>query len=253
MIRWFLNNLTPPLLMRALTRGSRRREETKRFAGLYACFMREGDLCFDVGANLGNRIRAFRQLNCRVIAIEPQTSCLHKLRAEFQRDTGVVIVPLALGRTSGSAVMHTSDIHTLSTLSQDFISSTTTSGRFSGVQWSGRQEVQVSTLDRLIAEHGKPKFLKIDVEGHEAEVLAGLSQPIDTVSVEWTPEMPQSAIDCMRHLARLGDYEFNYSWGESMRLARLHWIDLNGILSLIEEFSGENQMFGDIYARIKIH
>lgn len=252
MNQWILNNLAPPLLKRALTRGSRRREEITRFRDLYGAFLGEGDLCFDIGANLGNRVRTFRELGCRVVAVEPQLFCLKHLRKNFGSDQNVILVPKAAGSASGAATLKTSAVHVLSTLSESFVRSTHASGRFAAVEWNGEETVQVTTLDDLIAQHGLPRFVKIDVEGFESEVLAGLSKPVPALSFEWTPEIPENATVGLRHLAQLADYEFNYSWGESMRLARPLWLDESTMKRVIEEFAGENQMFGDIYARLKI-
>ena len=39
---------------------------------LYARFLRAGDLAFDIGAHVGDRISSFRRLGARVVALEPQ-------------------------------------------------------------------------------------------------------------------------------------------------------------------------------------
>jgi FkbM family methyltransferase len=248
---WIRDNLLPPLLRKVLTRADRRREEIERFRLLYGQFAGEGDLCFDIGANLGNRVRCLRALGCRVVAVEPQSFCLRRLRKDFGNDCAVVIVPKAAGAGPGSATMRTSAVHVLSTLSDAFVDRTRASGRFVAIEWSGEEKVEVTTMDALIAEHGLPRFVKVDVEGFEPQVLAGLSQAVQGVSFEWTPELPDNALACIRRLVELGRYEFNYSWGESMQLARPAWLDEAAMTRVVEEFAGENQMFGDIYARLR--
>ena len=117
---WILDVL-PPLLVRAITRSERRRAEIERFRILYGQFVGVGDLCFDVGANLGNRVRCFRAIGCRVVAIEPQVGCLRKLRKEFGNDGEVSIVPAAAGAVAGKATLRTSPVHVLSTWSVRFV------------------------------------------------------------------------------------------------------------------------------------
>ena len=231
--------------------GQRRRAEIERFCSLYRQFAQSGDLCFDIGANIGNRTRCFRALGCRVVAAEPQSFCLRKLRKEFGGDREVTIVPTAVGVAPGRATLRTSSVHVLSTLSTSFIEGTQGSGRFGGVAWTGTEEVEVTTLDALIAKHGTPRFVKIDVEGFESQVFAGLSKALPVVSFEWTPEIPESATACIAKLRALGNYEYNYSWGETMRLSRPQWLSPEAMLRVIGEFAGENQMFGDVYARLR--
>ena len=47
---------------------------------LYAGFVKPGDLVFDVGAHVGDRVRAFRRLGARVIAVEPQPAMVRALQ-----------------------------------------------------------------------------------------------------------------------------------------------------------------------------
>ncbi|MEP2777050.1 MAG: FkbM family methyltransferase [Luteolibacter sp.] len=250
-LTWITDNLLPPLLKRALTRGRRRIDEIERFRSLYGSFVSSGDLCFDVGANFGNRVRCFRALGCKVVAVEPQAICLSRLRRAFGTDREVILEPKAAGATQGTATLRTSSVHVLSTLSDAFVKKTRASGRFAAVSWGGEETVEVTTLDALIAVHGTPRFVKIDVEGFESEVLAGLAHAVPALSFEWTPEIPDNSLACLQILAALGNYEFNYSWGESMRLARPVWLNQMAMARVVEEFAGENQMFGDIYARLK--
>ena len=70
---------------------------------LYAGFLGAGDLAFDIGSHVGDRVASFRRLGARVVAVEPQPALLTTLRFIFGRDAEVVIEPFAVGATAGSA------------------------------------------------------------------------------------------------------------------------------------------------------
>lgn len=161
--------------------------QRRRMRDFYAGFIRPGDLCFDVGANLGDRTAVFLRLGARVVAVEPQARCRRRLLRRFGRNPRVVLVPRALGAQPGAAEMKVSEADTISSLSADWIARVQASGRFAGYAWNQTERVEVTTLDALIREHGTPAFCKIDVEGFEAEVLKGLSAPLRAVSFEFTP------------------------------------------------------------------
>jgi FkbM family methyltransferase len=250
LLKKLYEGLMPPLVERKLLAGRARAREAERFAAFYGGFVGAGHLVFDVGANLGNRVRAFRRLGCKVVAIEPQRACVAALRREFGGDAEVVIVAAAAGAAAGSAMLRTSPDHVLSSMSDEFIRRTKASGRFAASEWTGEEEVEVVTLDALVEAHGVPRFLKMDVEGFEAEVVAGLSRPVPVVSFEWTPELSENAIATVNRLAALGAYRFNLSWGESLRLSKPEWWSRDEVLAVIELMAGESLMFGDIYAKL---
>jgi FkbM family methyltransferase len=245
------NEWLPPKIARRLTRKSREKRELSLFTEFYRQFITAGDLCFDVGANLGNRTRAFLRMGCKVVAVEPQSKCIKRLRKEFGGNERFLIEPVALGSSPGRAELNVSSNHVLSTLSENFIERTVNSGRFYSDHWSYREPVEMSTLDQLIGKYGVPCFIKIDVEGFESEVLSGLSQQVAALSFEWTPEYPENSKSCVKHLSQLGDYEFNLSWGESMKFTRYNWRTPESIMDFIAEFESESILFGDIYARLK--
>src|SRR3954454_23884949 len=70
---------------------------------LYADFVQPGELVFDAGAHVGDRVGAFRRLGARVVAIEPQPALVRTLRLLYGRDSEVAIEPVALGRAPGTA------------------------------------------------------------------------------------------------------------------------------------------------------
>jgi FkbM family methyltransferase len=228
----------------ALTTWTHKDEERRTF---YEMFIRQPDIVFDVGANVGNRAKIFSRLASRVILFEPQPYCQQVLEVGFAGDKKIVLVPKALGRDIGTARIMVSDAHTVSSMSRTWIDAVKKSGRFSHIRWDRDVEVHVTTLDSAIAEFGMPSFIKIDVEGYEAEVLAGLSRPIAAMSLEFTPEHLESIRNCLIKLNRLGCYEYNLSLGESMQLARDSWVSAEEILKNLSCF--DQNSFGDVYAR----
>src|SRR5262245_20554034 len=86
---------------------------------LYSQFMRPGDLVFDVGAHVGDRIGVFRRLRARVVAVEPQPALLRTLRLIYRCDGCVAIEPVAVGRSAGRLALKLNVANpTVSTASQ---------------------------------------------------------------------------------------------------------------------------------------
>ena len=100
-------------------RKSRRNEKDR----LYAQFVRRGDLVFDVGAHVGDRVACFRRLGARVVAVEPQPALALTLKTLYGRDRDVIIESKAVGRNPGTLEMKINiDNPTVSTASGAFIS-----------------------------------------------------------------------------------------------------------------------------------
>jgi FkbM family methyltransferase len=214
---------------------------------LYARFVRPGDLAFDIGAHVGDRTGSFRRLGARVVALEPQPLCARAIRAIYAGDDRVTLVEAACGEQPGSVTLRVNSANpTVSTASRDFVAAANGAGGWEGQVWDTEVEVPCTTLDALIAEHGVPAFAKIDVEGFEATVLAGLSRPLAALSFEFTTIQRDVALACLARLAALGRYGFDVALGESQALTFDRWISSNTMAAHIAALPHAANS-GDVY------
>jgi FkbM family methyltransferase len=211
----------------------------------YRQFISPNDLVFDVGANVGNRVASFLECGASVVAVEPQPSCVAVLKEKF--GDKIIIENYGLGHEAGRLMMKVATDSTVSSFNQDYINST--KQRFKYTEWVDEITVEVTTMDELIAKHGLPKFVKIDVEGFELEVLRGLHRKVPYLSIEYcVPEMHHQLIDCISYLSEIcPEGAFNYSIGESMSWALPSWIDYNSFLHHISTEQFIKSSFGDVY------
>ena len=222
----------------------------RRLRRFYRMFLRPGSLGFDIGAHLGSRSRAFLDLGARVIALEPQPACAAYLRRRWQGEPRFTLIPKAVGAQAGSASLHINRLNpTISTLSPAGWRSAMAAAAIQRERWEDRVDVEVTTLDRLIDDCGRPDFCKIDVEGYEAQALAGLSHPIPALSFEFISFDAGGAAACLRRLAALGRYRFNWSLRERLRLESPEWVSASRVEQMIAGL-GPAVVSGDIYARL---
>lgn len=219
---------------------------------LYAPFVGEGDVVFDVGAHLGDRSVAFAALGARVVALEPQPHVARWLRRIVGRNERIVVREEAVGAEAGTAVLSVSErTPTVSTLSDAWRERVTVANPgFRSVRWQRSVEVPVVTLDGLIDEFGEPRFCKIDVEGWEAEALAGLSRPVAALSFEFVPGDLETARRCVARLASLGPYRFNVIVGEGRDFEAAGWRSADEMLSWLDD-GAAGASSGDLYARLE--
>jgi FkbM family methyltransferase len=197
---------------RALLKNARKRLSHGQLVRFHRTLAQEGDLVFDIGANVGDMTALYLELGARVVSVEPQEDCLKSLKVRFGRHPRVSIVPMAVGAVEGEQEMLLSDIRSpLSSMSPEWIAAVKSSGRFPYYGWGRSVTVRVTTLDSLIALYGEPAFCKIDVEGFEREVFKGLSRPLARLSFEFHAELIGEALACLGRLRDIGQYRFNFT------------------------------------------
>ncbi len=239
--------LINPLIKREFWRSSDEDENRVRF---YGELLSHGDLAFDVGANMGSRSKAFLMLGAQVVAFEPQQECINYLQAATGHHPDFTLVAKALGDRESEMEMRVSDEHVLSTLSTSWQKATQESGRFGDARWDRSQVVTVTTLAHAIEKFGVPKFVKIDVEGYEYDVVSTLSCPIDCISVEFTSEYLENTLRCVEHFETLAnDNVYQLSMGESMEFFLGKWVQGSDVPNLLHDLPPG--AWGDLYVKMQ--
>jgi len=219
-----------------------RRCELEFYRGLLGGF-REGDLIFDVGANLGYKTQIFLRMGARVVAVEPDESCQKILRQKFLehrlRSRPLVIVGKAVSDTNSTVTMWIdAPGSAINTLSQKWAEALKGDDERFGhhLGFESSKNVETVSMEQLIAEHGLPFFVKIDVEGYELSVLQGMKQPVAYLSFEVNlPEFKPEGLECVRVLGRLTQSgEFNYTPDCRRGLQLKRWVPADEFLTVLD-------------------
>jgi FkbM family methyltransferase len=217
---------------------------------LHRGFVRRGDLVFDIGAHVGDRVASFRRLGARVVAVEPQPALVKLLKLFYGRRADVAIEAVAIGRGIGTTdMMINPDNPTVSTASPEFVGAAHNAPGWETQRWTKSVAVPVTTLDALIDKYGLPAFIKIDVEGFEQEALLGLTRPVKALSFEFTIIQRDVALACIARCIALGFVRFNAALGESQTFVSAEWMDGEAIARWLTGLPIAANS-GDIYAAL---
>ena len=200
-------------------------------------------LIFDIGAFKGEYTDRYLKEGMRVVAVEPQHVYAETLRKKY-RDKPVTVVEAAVGAAAGEMTLYKCGPSWFASLHPERWKE----GRYSMYQWRAAGTVKVVTLDFLIDEFGMPDFVKIDTEGGEPEVFAGLTKPAPALSYEFTRELLDDAEHCGRRLLEIGDYEFAISYLREDQPG--DYMTLDEMMKILRA-NDALLLWGDIYARLR--
>lgn len=216
----------------------------REIARFYRRFVKKGDLCFDIGANRGERTDCLVRIGARVIALEPQNSCYTILQNKYKAHPEVTVMRYALGSKEEEAeLLICNETNECSTLSKEFVS---VYARISHLNWGRTEKIKVTTLDKLCQEFGTPAFCKVDVEGYEFEVFSGLSRPIRFICFEFNYPLLSDTVKSLERLSLLGNYQCNYLKYETMELALTDWLPVKTFTARIRQIISPEVLTGEI-------
>jgi FkbM family methyltransferase len=139
-------------------------------------------VAFDIGANCGQTLDRIAGFSTTVVAFEPAEEAVEYLQAHFGDREDIIVEDLALSSVSGG-------IDLMAAPSKIETGQLVTHGT-AGMEWSEDEmangvirRVKSFTLDDYLdignGEYAHVGFLKIDVEGHELEVLRGATRTLE--------------------------------------------------------------------------
>lgn len=213
--------------------------KTARNISFFKSFLPAGALqdalVFDVGANKGNKTNALLRLGCKVVCVEPERKSLETLRYRFGADERVTIVQKGLSDKEGSMTLHIQEYRSgYNTLSDKWAATLEQNDQafaHNSAHFKEHYEVSITTLDSLIREHGRPFYLKIDVEGLELQVMKALSTPIPFISFEANlPEFLQETMAIAELIDSLSPGQSRFKIAYAEQLLSAEWLCLNELL-----------------------
>lgn len=209
----------------------------------YANLIHKGDLCFDIGANIGKKSELFLKLGAKVIAFEPQSACHEKLASLKEKYSNFDFYPFAVGAENGQAGLQLANESEVATLSDDFVAYYTSDK----VKWHDKEIVKVQTLEALIDSFGIPKYCKIDTEGYELHILSGLTSRIRVIEFEFTGGFIADTLKIIDVLDGEG-VTFNYIRNEHLKFRSKKWLDGKQMKAVIRALDRHN-LHGNIFVR----
>ena len=163
-----------------------------------------GKLAWDIGANTGQSIPQLHNLFDQVVAFEPAAESYDAIKAVYGLDwpQWLTVAQLAVSDHDGTLTTAVRD----RSIAAGELTAVSVAGDLPWGELTGTREVSCITVDTLAGGYGTPDFVKVDTEGHEAQVLAGATRLLAAGATRWLIEFHTAALhaECARILAGAG-------------------------------------------------
>jgi hypothetical protein len=112
-------------------------------------------------------------------------------------------------------------------------------------------DVEMMPGASMFERFGMPAFIKIDVEGIDAEVLSTVPRRPRALSFEFnlSPHLLPITTKCLAEVTRLGFTEANFTEAAGTRLLLRKWVKPYDILEATEHLARGRSLWGDVFVR----
>eukprot|EP00747_Dinoflagellata_sp_TGD_P098906 gnl/TRDRNA2_/TRDRNA2_167590_c1_seq1.p1 gnl/TRDRNA2_/TRDRNA2_167590_c1~~gnl/TRDRNA2_/TRDRNA2_167590_c1_seq1.p1 ORF type:complete len:704 (-),score=128.29 gnl/TRDRNA2_/TRDRNA2_167590_c1_seq1:33-2144(-) len=207
-----------------------------------------GSLVLDCGASYGVSAKEFHETwGANVVLVEPNPGWFYsylKLNYGDQEPAYTLLHAAASDKDGEEITFYKACNDYLASIRKDWI--TSDSMRFGYEKCFSEEKVKTRNLDSLIAQFGKPAFVKVDVEGWEEIVMQGLTQTVPLITFEWSyPETLREANRIMlRFWGEVGMKAWSYRYGD-MPFTEIPSADSWRCLRDVDEATLDEMMRGD--------
>jgi FkbM family methyltransferase len=162
-------------------------------------------LLFDIGANRGDAVVAGLNMGFdKVIALEPAPVVFKELVSNFLYDSRVIPLRFAVSERDGETVEFYECVEDgLSTLEKSWLTDPK-------LPYAGKKfrtiRTNTCTMDWLVEQYGTPDLAKIDVEGAESQVFAGMTCKPKQLAFEWSIQTIDQHVEQLKRLRDVNGY-----------------------------------------------
>lgn len=129
-----------------------------------------GEVFVDVGANIGIFTLLASQYFSKVYAFEPLPPAFEAIKANVAHCRNVILKQVALSNSDGKTTIYQNAIGMGGSSLHPF---SETAPRLTNKKNWNQFEVQTARIDSVLGDLNRVDLVKIDVEGHEVQVIAG--------------------------------------------------------------------------------